>query len=87
MLAACGGESMNDSDASRLDQLAATVYSSEGGTPAPDCAPEGCSKLRIIDGNAEQFRAAAQTRAAEPSEGAAPAEAAAVPAQQVQVLQ
>lgn len=33
--------------------------------PAPDCAAEGCSGLRIIDGNAEAFRYDAQRRAAE----------------------
>ncbi len=32
--------------------------------PAPDCAPEGCSSLRIIDGNAEAYRIDAQRRAA-----------------------
>ncbi|VXB19926.1 hypothetical protein [Massilia sp. 9I] len=31
--------------------------------PAPDCAPEGCSSLRIIDGNAEAFRVDAMRRA------------------------
>lgn len=31
-------------------------------TPAPDCAAEGCSGLRIIDGNAEAYRADAQVR-------------------------
>jgi hypothetical protein len=31
-------------------------------TPAPDCAAEGCSGLRIIDGNAEAYRADAPVR-------------------------
>lgn len=31
-------------------------------TPAPDCAAEGCSGLRIIDGNAEANRADAPIR-------------------------
>jgi len=36
-------------------------------TPAPDCAAEGCSGLRIIDGNAEAYRYEALRRAsAEP---------------------
>jgi hypothetical protein len=30
--------------------------------PAPDCAPEGCKGLRIIDGNAEAWRADAAKR-------------------------
>lgn len=30
--------------------------------PAPDCAAEGCSSLRIIDGNAEAFRLDIQRR-------------------------
>lgn len=32
--------------------------------PAPDCAPEGCASLRIIDGNAEAWRIDAAHRAA-----------------------
>jgi hypothetical protein len=31
--------------------------------PQPDCAPEGCHGLRIIDGNAEAWRLEAQRRA------------------------
>ncbi|MEW7850579.1 hypothetical protein AB2N08_17970 [Massilia aurea] len=30
--------------------------------PAPDCAPEGCASLRIIDGNAEAWRIDAARR-------------------------
>jgi len=33
--------------------------------PAPDCASEGCARLRIIDGNAEAWRIDAQRRAAQ----------------------
>lgn len=32
--------------------------------PAPDCAPEGCKGLRIIDGNAEAYRIDAMRRKA-----------------------
>ena len=32
--------------------------------PQPDCAPEGCNSLRIIDGNAEAWRIDAAHRAA-----------------------
>jgi hypothetical protein len=74
-LAACGGATMNTSDASRPDQLAA---SSGSGVPLPDCAPEACSQPRIIDGLAEEFRAAAQVRAAQADDGA-DAAAAAIP--------
>lgn len=31
--------------------------------PAPDCAAEGCTSLRIIDGNAEAYRLDAMRRA------------------------
>jgi hypothetical protein len=33
-------------------------------SPAPDCAADGCSSLRIIDGNAEAWRYDAMRRAA-----------------------
>lgn len=32
--------------------------------PQPDCAADGCSSLRIIDGNAEAYRIDAMRRAA-----------------------
>ena len=38
-----------------------------GRTPVPDCAPEQCSGLRIIDGNAEAFRIDAMRRAGQDS--------------------
>lgn len=38
-----------------------------GKTPAPDCAAENCSGLRIIDGNAEAFRIDAMRRAGQDS--------------------
>lgn len=31
--------------------------------PLPDCAPEGCNSLRIINGNAEAYRLQAMERA------------------------
>lgn len=40
---------------------------SVGQTPAPDCAAEHCSGLRIIDGNAEAFRIDAMRRAGQGS--------------------
>ena len=43
----------------------ATVFAAAGpNMPAPDCAPEGCASLRIIDGNAEAYRIDAMRRAA-----------------------
>lgn len=41
---------------------AATVVAAN--MPQPDCAPEGCNSLRIIDGNAEAWRLDAARRAA-----------------------
>lgn len=41
-----------------------TVTAVSANTPAPDCAPENCSSLRIIDGNAEAWRADAAKREA-----------------------
>lgn len=63
---------MNSSDTSHPEQLAATVVS--GGMPQPDCAPDGCKRLRIIDGLAEEARAAAI--AAQPAQQDSAADAA-----------
>jgi hypothetical protein len=41
---------------------AAQVAATDG--PQPDCAPQGCKALRIIDANAEMYRLEAQRRAA-----------------------
>jgi hypothetical protein len=38
--------------------------------PQPDCAPQGCNGLRIIDGNAEAWRVEAQRRAGAQGAGA-----------------
>jgi hypothetical protein len=38
-----------------------------GQTPAPDCADQNCSGLRITDGNAEAFRIDAMRRAGQDS--------------------
>lgn len=43
---------------------AATVIAAN--SPAPDCAADGCSSLRIIDGNAEAWRYDAMRRADAP---------------------
>ena len=46
---------------------AATAPVASANMPIADCEAEGCSSLRIIDGNAEAYRIDAQRRAA--SEG------------------
>jgi hypothetical protein len=40
-----------------------------GQAPQPDCAPEGCRGLRIIDANAEEYRLKAQRLAAAEAAG------------------
>lgn len=49
--------------ASTKTALALTPASSQ--QPLPDCHPEGCAGLRIIDGNAEAWRIDAMRRAAQ----------------------
>lgn len=64
LLAACG----SGNPADLADQTAAAVQTNvqvaSANMPAPDCAADGCKSLRIIDGNAEAARYAAQQRAA-----------------------
>jgi hypothetical protein len=45
-------------------QMAAAAQAAATDGPQPDCAPEGCKALRIIDANAEMYRMEAQRRAA-----------------------
>ena len=74
LLSACGGGTDLAADGSPV-QTAAVIRvvdlsadpAASGKTPAPDCAPEGCKGLRIIDGNAEAFRIDALRRAAQGS--------------------
>lgn len=71
-LSACGGAAEPDAHGAPV-QSAGVVHvvdlsvdpASSGKNPAPDCAPEGCRGLRIIDGNAEAFRIDAMRRAAQ----------------------
>lgn len=70
-LSACGGTDL-DTPATSVQTAAATRVvdlsvdpAAVGQTPAPDCAPEACAGLRIIDGNAEAFRIDAMRRAAQ----------------------
>ena len=70
-LSACGGTASLDTTAPGELQTAAATHvvdmsidpASVGKTPTPDCADQGCSGLRIIDGNAEAYRIDAQRRA------------------------
>jgi hypothetical protein len=50
-LTACGGGNPDSAPAATV--LAATVTH----TPVADCEPQACQGLRIIDSNAESFRA------------------------------
>ncbi|TFW34281.1 hypothetical protein [Massilia horti] len=60
-LTACGGATDSAPDAPRF--AAAVQTKAAADEPQPDCAPERCSGLRIIDGNAEAYRLQAQQRA------------------------
>jgi hypothetical protein len=68
-VSACGGAAPEG--ALPAVQTAAAIHvvdlsvdpAAAGQTPAPDCAAEHCSGLRIIDGNAEAFRIDAMRRA------------------------
>jgi hypothetical protein len=44
-------------------KTAQAVMPASGQQPLPDCHPEGCAGLRIIDGNAEAYRIDAMRRA------------------------
>jgi hypothetical protein len=72
-VSACGG-SAPDSIQPAVQSAAVTHVvdmsvdpAAAGQTPAPDCAAENCSGLRIIDGNAEAFRIDAMRRAGQGS--------------------
>jgi hypothetical protein len=62
----------NGSDAGSSDAAASVAVANAAVTnaalaaqaPQPDCAPEGCRGLRIIDANAEEYRLKAQRLAA-----------------------
>jgi len=70
LLSACGGNAGPDAEMSfqaapimvKVD--AAASQPAAAAHPAPDCAPEGCNGLRIIDGNAEAYRLDAMRRPA-----------------------
>lgn len=78
LLAGCGGTDQQDSTSfqtATLGQVVVVPMGASAVTPAaapvlaanmpqPDCAPEGCNRPRIIDGNAEAYRLDAMRRAA-----------------------
>ncbi|WP_296943548.1 hypothetical protein [uncultured Massilia sp.] len=62
LLAACGANDVDDLSTRTAAMSASSVVAVN--SPAPDCAAEGCSSLRIIDANAETYRYDALRRAA-----------------------
>ena len=72
-LSACGGSAPEGLDPGVQTAAATHVVdlsvdpAAAGQTPAPDCADQNCSGLRIIDGNAEAFRIDAMRRAGQGS--------------------
>lgn len=75
LLTACGGADVQTAPIQTAAVMqtsfapAQVVASAAQAAPQPDCAPEGCKGLRIIDGNAEAYRLEAQRRAADPANG------------------
>jgi hypothetical protein len=76
LLTACGGAPPSDTpiqtaalmqDVAAGDPVAsiaaAGVPAVGAHNPLPDCEPQACKGMRIIDGNAEAYRASAQRRA------------------------
>ena len=69
LLTACGGSPVPDEGHTTTAALMV-----QGNGPVADCEAEGCNRPRIIDGNAEQFRASAalQAQLAEQVQAGAP---------------
>ena len=79
VLTACGGDFPADATSDTTALLGNVLPATEAvkvaagpmpvasGQPVPDCQPEHCAGLRIIDGNAEAFRFDAMRRAAQDS--------------------
>jgi hypothetical protein len=64
MLTACGA-GMDSDELSRPDTAAPFMQTSYApGQPAPDCAADGCTAPRPVDGLADEFRVAAMERGA-----------------------
>jgi hypothetical protein len=58
LLTACGGTAAPDDG-----QTTTAALMVQGNAPVADCEAEGCNRPRIIDGNAEQYRAGAAVQA------------------------
>lgn len=71
LLAACGGQTRADAplQTAAVMQTVAVQGQAANAAPVPDCAPENCQGLRIIDGNAEAYRVDAMRRAAAEANG------------------
>ncbi len=73
LLSACGGQAEPEARLQTAAAMQVVIAPGAAGTsaqsanaqgPTPDCAPQNCQGLRIIDGNAEAYRIDAQRRAA-----------------------
>ncbi|MDL2356065.1 MAG: hypothetical protein QFF03_12480 [Pseudomonadota bacterium] len=73
LLSACGSGLADPADA----RAGGAALMAPANAPLPDCAADGCNQPRIVDGLAEQFRAAAidAPAAAAPDAAAAPGQA------------
>jgi hypothetical protein len=73
LVSACGGQVATDAPirTAAITQVA-PAQAAAAQAPTPDCAPENCQGLRIIDGNAEAYRIDAQRRAAAEANGDGP---------------
>lgn len=71
LLSACGGQGETQAPLQTAAVMRTVAAPGQGAAPdpTPDCAPEQCRGLRIIDGNAEAFRIDAQRRAAAEANG------------------
>lgn len=71
LLAACGGQNQAGApiQTAAVMQTVTVQGQAANAAPVPDCAPENCQGLRIIDGNAEAYRLDAMRRAAAEANG------------------
>lgn len=68
-LAACGANVQDEQQLQTAASVQANVQTVAANSPAPDCAPENCKGLRIVDANAEAYRYEAMRRAAADPQG------------------
>jgi hypothetical protein len=60
LLTACGGDMEPDTGPVTTAPVKVSPQVAVGEQPVPDCQPENCAGLRIIDGNAEAWRVDSQ---------------------------